>query len=64
MQVLWWCVVLRMNKVMFLTLGVMTCRAVVGWRDVKHSTSAWKGSGKNTHDQPGEAVVRILVIYL
>ena len=49
---------------MFLTLGVMPGRAVVVWRDVKHSTSAWRGGGKNTHDQPREAVVRILMIYL
>jgi hypothetical protein len=50
--------------VMFLTLGVMPGRAVVVWRDVKHSTSAWRGGGKNTHDQSGEAVVKILMIYL
>jgi hypothetical protein len=39
--------------VMFLTLGVMHCRAVIVWRDVKHSTSVWRGGGKNTHGQPG-----------
>jgi len=50
--------------VMFLTLGLMPCRAVVVWRDVKHSTSAWRGGGKNTHGQSKEAEVRILVIYL
>ena len=49
---------------MFITLGLMPCRAVVVWRDVKHSTSSWRGGGKNTHGQPGEAVVRIIVIYL
>jgi len=37
--------------VMSLTLGVMPSGAVVVWRDVKHLTSAWRGSGKNTHDQ-------------
>jgi hypothetical protein len=50
--------------VMLVTLGVKPSGAVVVWRDVKHSTSAWRGGGKNTHDQPGEAVVRILMIYL
>jgi len=40
--------------VMFLTLGVMPSGEVVVWRDVKHSTSAWGGGGKNTHDQSGE----------
>jgi len=50
--------------VMFLTLGVMPGRVVVVWRDVKHSTSAWRGGGKNTHGLPEEAVIRILVIYL
>ena len=40
MLMLWWCVVGRMKKVMFLTLGVMPCRVVVVWRDVKHSTSS------------------------
>jgi len=50
--------------VMFLTLGVMPGRAVVVWRDVKHSTSAWRGGGKNTHDQSGEAEATILMIYL
>ena len=49
---------------MFLTSGVIPCKAVVIWRDVKHSTSAWRGGGKNTHGQLGEAVIRILVIYL
>ena len=49
---------------MFLTLGVMPGRAVVVWRDVKHSTSAWRGGGKNTHDQSGEAEATILMIYL
>jgi len=49
--------------VMFLTLGVMPCRAVVVWRDVKHSTPAWGGGG-NTHGQSKEAEVRILVISL
>ena len=49
---------------MFLTLGVMPSGAVIVWRDVKHSTSAWKGGGKNTHDQSGEAEVTILMIYL
>jgi hypothetical protein len=49
---------------MFLTLRVMPGRAVVIWRDVKHSTSFWRGGGKNTHGQPREAVVRILMIYL
>jgi len=48
--------------VIFLTLGVMLCRAVVVWRDVKHSTSAWRVDGNNTHGQSGEAEVRILVI--
>jgi len=50
--------------VMFLTLGVMPSGAVFVWRDVKHSTSAWRGSGKNTHDQSGEAEATILMIYL
>ena len=49
---------------MFLTLGLMPSGAVVVWRDVKHSTSAWRGSGKNTHDQSGETEVTILMIYL
>jgi len=35
--------------VMFLTLGIMPYRAVIVWRDVKHSTSAGRGGGKNTH---------------
>jgi len=50
--------------VMFLTLGMMPGKAVVVWRDVKHSTSVWRGGGKNTHDQSGEAEVTILMIYL
>jgi len=41
---------------MFLTLGVMPSGAVFVWRDVKRSTSAWRGGGKNTHDQPGVKV--------
>jgi len=45
-------------------LLMMHCRAVIVWRDVNHSTSAWRGGGKNTHGQLEEAVVRILVIYL
>ena len=49
---------------MCLTLGVMLGRAVVVWRDVKHSTSAWRGGGKNTHDQSGEAETTILMIYM
>jgi len=43
---------------------MMPSGAVVVWRDVKHSTSAWRGGGKNTHDQSGEAEVTILMIYL
>jgi len=54
--VLWWCVVGRMKKVMVLTLVMMPCRAVVVQRDIKHSTSAWRGGRKNTQGQPGEAV--------
>jgi hypothetical protein len=50
--------------VMCLTLGLMPCGAVFVWRDVKHSTSAWRGGDKNTHDQSGEAEVTILMIYL
>jgi len=50
--------------VMCLTLRMMSSGAVVVWRDVKHSTSAWTGGGKNTHDQSGEAEVTILMIYL
>jgi len=50
--------------VMFLTLGVMPCRAVVIWRDVKHSTSACRGGGKNTHGQSEEADVRIIMVIL
>jgi len=53
-----------MKKATFFTLGIMPCRAVVVRRDVKHSTSAWKGGGKNTHGQSKEAKVRILVINL
>jgi len=49
---------------MCLTLGVMPSGAVVVWRDVKHSTSAWRGGGKNTHDQSGEVEVTILMVYL
>ena len=49
---------------MFLTLRKMPSGAVVVWRDVKHSTSAWRDGGKNTHDQSGEAKVTILMIYL
>jgi len=41
--------------VMFLTLGMMPYREVFVWRDVKHSTPAWRGGGKNTHGQPEEA---------
>ena len=61
---LWWCLVGVMKKVMFITLGVMPCRAVVVWRDVKHSKSAWRGGGKNIHGQFKEAEVRILVVNL
>jgi len=50
--------------VMCLTLGLMPSGAEVVWRDVKHSTSAWRGGGKNTYDQSGEAEVTILMIYL
>jgi len=54
-----------LKKVMFLTLRVMSpYRAVIIWRDVKHSTSAWRGGEKNTHGQSEEAKVRILVINL
>ena len=49
---------------MFLTLGVVPGRAVIVCRDVKHSTSAWRGGGKNTHDQSGEAEATIPMIYL
>ena len=48
----------------FFTLGVMLCRAVVVWRDVKQPTSAWRGGGKNTHSQSEELEVRTLVINL
>jgi len=65
MRVLWWCgVVWKMNKVMCLTLRMMPSGAVVVWRDVKHSILAWRGGGKNTHDQSGEAEETILMIYL
>ena len=37
---------------------------MVIWRDVKHSTSAWRGGGKNTYSQSREAEVTILMIYL
>jgi len=47
-----------------LTLGVMPSGAVVVWRDIKHSTSAWRGGAKNTHGQSGEAEATILMIYL
>jgi hypothetical protein len=50
--------------VMCLTLILMPSGAVVVWRDVKHSTSAWRGGGKNTHDQSGEAEATILLIHL
>jgi len=50
--------------VMCLTLGVMPSGALLVWRDVKHPTSAWRGGGKNTHDQSGEAEATILMIYL
>jgi len=50
--------------VMFLTLGIIPSGAVVVWRDDKHSTSAWRGGGKNTHYQSGEAEATILMIYL
>jgi len=33
---------------------MMPCRAVLVWRDVKHSTSTWRGGGKNTHGQSEE----------
>jgi len=49
---------------MFLTLGVMPSGAVVVWRDVKHSTSSWRGGAKNTHDQSREVETTILMIYL
>jgi len=42
----------------------MPSGAVVVWRDVKHSTSAWRGGAKNTHDQSREAEATILMIYL
>jgi hypothetical protein len=64
MLVLWWCLIGEMKKAMFLALGVILCSAVVVWRDVKHSTSAWRGGGMNTHGQSEEAEVRILVINL
>jgi len=43
---------------------MMPSGAVVIRRDVKHSTSSWRGSGKNTHDQSGEAEATILMFYL
>jgi len=49
---------------MFLTLRMMPSGVVIVWRDVKHTTSAWRGGGKNTHDQSGEAEATILMIYL
>ena len=49
---------------MFLTLRMMLSGVVIVWRDVKHTTSAWRGGGKNTHDQSGEAEATILMIYL
>jgi len=49
MQMVWWCVGWRMEKVMFLTLGMMPRGVVVIWRNIKHLTSAWRGGGKNTH---------------
>jgi len=49
---------------MCLTLRMMPSEAVIVWRDVKHSTSAWRGCGKNTHDQSREAEETILMIYL
>jgi len=49
---------------MCLTLRMTPSGAVIIWRDVKHSTSAWRGGGKNTHDQSGETEVTILMIYL
>jgi len=64
MRVLWWFVVGRIKKVRFLTLVLMPFRAVIVWRNVKHSTSAWTGGGKNTHGQSREAEVTILVINL
>jgi len=64
MHVLWWCLLGEMKKVMFLILGMMPCRAVVISRDVKHSTSAWRGDEKNIHGQSKEAEVRILMINL
>jgi hypothetical protein len=53
-----------MKKAMSLTLGLMPYRAVVVWRDVKHLTTAWRGSGKNSHGQFEVAEVRILIINL
>ena len=49
---------------MYLTLRMMPSGAEVVWRDVKHSTSAQRGGGKNTHDQSGEVEVTILMIYM
>jgi len=49
---------------MCLTLRMMLSGAVVVWRDVKHSTSAWRGGAKNTQDQSREAETTILMICL
>ena len=43
---------------------MMPSGTVVVWRDVKHSTSVWRGGGKNTHDQSGESEATLLMIYL
>jgi len=51
-----------MNEEMIL-LEASECLRIV-WRDVKHSTSAWRGGAKNTHDQSEEAGATILMIYL
>jgi len=50
--------------VMCLTLKMMPSGVVVVWRDVKHSTSAWRGDGKNTHDQSGKSEATIIMIYM
>jgi len=42
----------------------MPSGAVVVWRDIKHSTSTWRGGGKNTHGQSGEVEAKTLMIYL
>jgi len=42
--------------VRFLILVLMPCRTVIVLRDVKHTTSAWRDGGKNTHGWLGEAV--------